>query len=99
MILSHFIYIHLEYSVILSINEYHIISYIYYTSNILNNTQYSSPKTWCHIAPLSSIEAEWALEQPWLTNRHRRALGYAVAPGLRMLVPPLCLLVGEAHEL
>lgn len=26
-----------------------------------------------------SIEAEWALEQPWLANRHRRALGYAVA--------------------
>eukprot|EP00435_Cladocopium_sp_Y103_P040601 s1250_g11.t1 len=26
-----------------------------------------------------SIEAEWVLEQPWLANRHRQALGYAVA--------------------
>ena len=49
------------------------------------------PKT---AVPLSSIEAEWVLEQPWLAKRHRQALGYAVAPGLADGGPPPPMLVG-----
>ena len=54
------------------------------------------PKT---AVPLSSIEAEWVLEQPWLAKRHRQALGYAVAPGLADGGPPpyACWFVGTIN--